>query len=466
MKRIVTILLSLASFAYAGAVNYAGIQSGIDSIISNSLPAGTDISVCVWDLTADKEVYSHREDILNRPASTMKVLTSFTALSYLGADYCFKTEIRTDGRIGDDGILDGNLYIVGGLDPQLAETDLQNMVADISAAGIKGIRGDVVADITVMDSVYWGSGWVWDDTPNSFQPYISPLMVHGGYVAVSVKPGRRGDSPVVTVVPESGYYEVENRAVTGDTSKGPLTIVRDWLENSNTIIIDGNAAQAATINLNIYDSDNFTFTLFREYLDAASVGYGGYRYGRCPADASLLAVAGHSIKSVIKEALKESVNVDAEALLLQSARAYSPSETSFNRAAKFQESFLRKRVDCAGGNFSMADGSGLSVYDYVPASLFVEVLKQIYSDNEMFGIIYTSLPISGHDGTLRGRMGGAETAGRVHAKTGTVTGSCTLAGYAKTSDGHDLAFCIMNSGAVKMAGSRRVQDLICRILCE
>ena len=96
----------------------------------------------------------------------------------------------------------------------------------------------------------------------------------------------------------------------------------------------------------------------------------------------------------------------------------------------------------------------------------VDMLSLIYRDNELFPILYRSLPISGVDGTLKTRLNSKTTLNKVHAKTGSVTGSCTLAGYIRTADGRDLAFCIMNEGAVKMAPSRKIQDQICTILCE
>ncbi len=458
--------MAIAGALTTQAKDNSRIVSEIDSIVQNGLPDGTDISVYIWDLNADSAIYAYRENVLNRPASTIKVLTAFTALGTLGADYDYKTLVKTDGVTDADSVLNGNLYLIGGIDPQLMESDIYGLVNEIRKCGIKRINGKVIGDVSAMDSIYWGSGWAWDDTPKSFQPYISPLMVHGGFVSVSVKPGQKGMPPSVKVVPESRYYEVRNTARTGSSSSTSFKIQRDWLNNRNTIVISGSSSRATSSELNIFGSDQFTLTLFTEYLEKAGISFDGTDWQKCPDGAVQLASVSHSLKSVLEEALKESVNLNAEAMMLQAAHTKTQSRVTFNSAAKFEEEYLKRAAKTGGSPFMIVDGSGLSMYDHVPATLFVNVLRQIYNDPDIYTFFYESLPISGYDGTLKQRLTDKATAGKIHAKTGTLTGSCTLAGYARTADGRDLAFCIMNSGALKMAPSRRVQDAICTILCE
>ena len=160
------------SFHAAGSDIDSVIES-IDQIIYEKMPEGTDIALMVYDLTNDTTLYAYREKIMCRPASVQKVITSVTALSSLGADYKFKTSLRTQGSI-KDSVLNGNLYLVGGLDPALNEHELRSMVSDLKKAGVKHINGTIYADVSIMDSTYWSTGWCWDDAPASFQPYISP----------------------------------------------------------------------------------------------------------------------------------------------------------------------------------------------------------------------------------------------------------------------------------------------------
>lgn len=468
MKRIITATAFILACSLAGplyATDNSTISHKIDSLIQNHLPVGVDASVYVWDLSGDSAVYAHREKMLNRPASTMKVLTAFTALKTLGPDFNFTTCLKSTAQVSDS-VLHGDLYLTGGFDPQLTEDDLKSLVSELKNLGIRSINGSVLADVSMMDSIYWGSGWAWDDTPNSFQPYITPLMIHGGFVTVTVKPGLNGMQPIVTIAPKNHFLKIDNMARTNVRSLGPINITRDWISGDNTIIVTGNSEKATGKELNIYKPHLFALSMFLEYLDDAGISYESSCTGRCPSNAEVLASTYHSLKSVMKETLKESINLNAEAMLLQTEYYVTGHAASFNSAGKFLESFLKRNARTGNAQFMIVDGSGLSMYDNVPATVFIDVLRQIYQSRDMFEVFYDCLPVSGRDGTLKGRLNSWDIIDKVHAKTGTLTGSCTLAGYAKAADGRDLAFCIMNSGALKMAPSRRFQDALCTILCR
>ena len=461
---LLTLLMAVSPAVHSSDLD--SVTESIDQIIYEGLPDGTDIALMVYDLTNDTTLYAYREKIMCRPASVQKVITSVTALSSLGADYKFRTTLRTQGSISKDSVLNGNLYLVGGLDPALTEHELRSMVASLKKAGVKRISGTLYADVSAMDSTYWATGWCWDDAPASFQPYISPLMVHQGFVGVEVKPTSKGQAPVVNIYPSNSYIKVVNRARTQDNTLGPLTITRDWMHNDNTIIVEGNCKRRQSTDLSVVGSADFTFALLRQYLDEAGISYGKYDWGTCPVIARDLAEVTHDLPSIVKEALKESNNLFAEAMFLQTGRLQQPKEVSFKVAAKYLQNFVSRKFGMFSASYNIVDGCGLSQYDLCSPQFMVDMLSLIYKDNELFPILYKSMPISGVDGTLKTRMNDKTTINKVHAKTGSLTGTCTLAGYIRTADGRDLAFCIMNEGAVKMAPSRKVQDQICKVLCE
>ena len=468
MKYLRTIILSLLLTVSLPAVSIDldSLTERIDQIIYEELPEGTDIALMVYDLTNDTTLYAYREKIMCRPASVQKVITSVTALSSLGSDYKFKTTLKTQGTIGKDSVLKGNLYLVGGLDPALNEHELRSMVGDLKKAGINRIDGTLYADVSIMDTMYWATGWCWDDAPASFQPYISPLMVHQGFVGVEVKPTSKGKAPQVNIYPANTHIKVVNKSLTLCDTLGPLTITRDWMHNDNTIIVEGNCRRRQSTDLSVVGSADFTFALLRQYLDEAGISYGKYDWGRCPVMGRELSVVSHDLPSIVKEALKESNNLYAEAMFLQTGRLQYPREINFKDAAKYLQNFVSRKFGMFSASFNIVDGSGLSMYDMCSPQFMVDMLSLIYKDQDLFKIMYKSLPISGVDGTLKTRLANKTTLNKVHAKTGSVTGSCTLAGYIHTADGRDLAFCIMNEGAIKMPPSRSVQDKICTVLCE
>lgn len=462
--------LTLASLFFvvnlACADDYSVISQKIDSLIRYSSPPGTDISISVFDLKTDSSVYGYREKVLVRPASVMKVITSITALSCLGVSYTFNTDVRIVGEIDNDSILSGDLYIVGDLDPEFKIDDMDLLVSKIKDYGINKINGRLIADVTLLDSLYWGPGWCWDDTPGSFQPYISPLMVNGGYVGVSVKPGKKGEVPIVTVSPESGYYSVIVSALSEVRSLGAPTITREWLINKNNILITGNVTKPIAKELNIFGSAQFFTYLLRERLERQEIYVDTICWGRAPKDAVTVATISRSIKEVMKEAMKESKNLNAEAMFLHLGKLRKSQGVSFTDASDYVKTFVKRTLRDDKLNFRIADGSGLSVYNYVSASLIVDMLRNAYKQSLVFDVLYESLPVSGMDGTLRGRLGTKQSIGRVRAKTGSMTGACSLAGYISAPDGRQLAFSIINEGVLSLSAARRLQDDICIILCQ
>lgn len=161
--------------------------SQIDSLIKRMLPEASEVGISVYDLTAKKSLYTYRDTKLSRPASTMKLLTAITALSRPDADNPFRTEVWHDGVIEHD-TLQGNLYVVGGFDPEFDSLMMDSLIEEVITFPFSVINGQVYGDVSMKDSLYWGHGWAWDDTPEAYQPYMSPLMFCKGAVEVTVVP--------------------------------------------------------------------------------------------------------------------------------------------------------------------------------------------------------------------------------------------------------------------------------------
>ena len=122
---------------------------------------------------------------------------------------------------------------------------------------------------------------------------------------------------------------------------------------------------------------------------------------------------------------------------------------------------------CDNFNLRIVDGSGLSPYDNMSAESQVKLLTYAYNRKmELYSPLYSYLAVAGKSGTLSMRMTDGPATGRVHAKTGSSANSCCLSGYAKASNGDDLAFAILTNGVLSMNRCRAFQDEICHLLCE
>jgi D-alanyl-D-alanine carboxypeptidase/D-alanyl-D-alanine-endopeptidase (penicillin-binding protein 4) len=124
------------------------------------------------------------------------------------------------------------------------------------------------------------------------------------------------------------------------------------------------------------------------------------------------------------------------------------------------------KAGVSGAQYRIADGSGLSLYNYVTPEILVKMLVYAFRNPNIYDHLFPALPIAGQDGTLKKRMLDSVAKGRVNAKTGTLSGISSLAGYASSANGHKLAFCIINQGVMKNADGRGFQDKICTALCK
>jgi D-alanyl-D-alanine carboxypeptidase/D-alanyl-D-alanine-endopeptidase (penicillin-binding protein 4) len=186
---------------------------------------------------------------------------------------------------------------------------------------------------------------------------------------------------------------------------------------------------------------------------------------RKPEDAHCIITRFHTIDQILMRMLKESDNLYAESMFYQIAASTGNRPAT----AKSARSIIRQLVSKVGlkpMGYYFADGSGLSLYNYVSAELEVRLLRYAYQNENIYHHLLPALPIAGKDGTLRSRMRKTFTRGNVYAKTGTVTGVSSLCGYLTASNGHRIAFSIINQGLRHNSNGRRFQDQVCSILCR
>ena len=441
-----------------------GLSSRLDTLIKYQLPVGSNVGISIYDLTDGKSLYTYQADKLSRPASTMKLLTTITALSHPDADDPFKTEVWYQGVIEQD-TLKGDLYVVGGYDPEFDDEALDSLVNAVSRFPFSVISGHVYGDVSMKDSIYWGSGWAWDDTPASYQPYLSPLMLNKVLVTVTAPPGERGHLASLDCVPASSYYTVTNETKSRTPAAGRFGVSRDWLQNGNNIVVKGNVEGKRTGMVNIYSSRDFFMHTFLERLQAKGIQCPvNYAFNELQKDSLSVQIAlfETAIQDVINQIMKESDNLNAEALLCRlGAQATGKKHISDEDGL----SVIRKQIKALGEDpdyYKLADGCGLSNYNYISPNLLIAFLKFAYSRTDVFQKLYKALPIGGVDGTLKYRMKrGTPSYKNVHAKTGSFTAINCLAGYLRTTNGHEIAFAIMNQNVLSGAKARAFQDAVC-----
>lgn len=363
------------------------IQARLDSLSQQPLFETTQLGLYVFDLTENLPLYELNKTQRMRPASIEKLITSISSLHYLGGDFLFKTDLRIKGNIAN-GVLQGDVYVVGGMDPLLSVSDLNNMAAALRKEGISSISGNMYTDLSMKDDLPYGWGWCWDD---DYGP-LSALMVNA----------------------KDNFNSDWNKALT-----------RAGIKRSKQ----------------------------------------GIKQQQAPADSKSVLCTTHTIDEVLEPILKDSHNIFAECLFYQLA-AYSGEKKAGRKQAARIICGLIEEMGLDSDSYQIADGSGLSLYNYVSPELLVRFLNFAFSKSEIYTHLYPALPVAGVDGTLSKRMLDTPAYNNVHAKTGTVTGISSLAGYLTARNGHILSFCIMNQGVSQGRLGRDFQDEVCIALCQ
>ncbi|MGN1255896.1 MAG: D-alanyl-D-alanine carboxypeptidase/D-alanyl-D-alanine-endopeptidase [Bacteroidaceae bacterium] len=173
----------------------------------------------------------------------------------------------------------------------------------------------------------------------------------------------------------------------------------------------------------------------------------------------------HDVNEVLESVLKKSDNIYAECLFYRLASMTGRKQTARHQAVEVING-LFKRLGLDPKDYLIADGSGLSLYNYVTPHLLVTLLNHAHHTESIRTHLVPCLPIAGIDGTLKRRMTDSAAQGNVKAKTGTVEGVSSLSGYLTAANGHLFSFSIINQGVARTRTGQNFQDAVCRLLCE
>lgn len=213
------------------------------------------------------------------------------------------------------------------------------------------------------------------------------------------------------------------------------------------------------------NDDKFTDNLRRIFREEGIDWDGTVTEDTTPNTATLLLTRTHNIDQVLLPMMKKSNNSMAESLFYQLAAQKGKSRAGRKQAVTHYNTLIR-HIGLDPTHYQIADGSGLSLYNYLSPELLGRMLRYAYNNDDIYRHLLPSLPIAGEDGTLRKRMRGSAAQGNVRAKTGTVEGVSTLSGYLTTATGNLLCFSIMNQGIRHTSTGRNFQDRVCKALCK
>ncbi len=456
--------------------NGTDLQSRLDALVAHPALDGARVGVLVLDLADGTTLAEHDAGHGFMTASNMKLIASSVALQTLGADFRFATTLVAHGPISD-GVLNGDLVLVGSGDPTLGGRQEEHPAAVFERLahelkvkhGITRITGNVLGDDDCHPDEVMGEGWAWGYQGDGYAAQVSGLCFAENCVKVHVTPNGPDRAPTVRIEPAAAaeFFDVENRATVGAAESGSRT----WVTRrraTNTIAVGGWIAadrDEYVATCSVENPTAYAAHTLRAVLIAQGIQVDGQaldrdqrpempdRYG----DETVLATH-HSapLAEILVTLNKVSQNLYAEQVIRAAARHARGNGGMPTAAAHAKATLKSYGVDPTG--MRIADGSGLTRLNLVRPRQLAALLTGIWSGPHR-DVFLPTLPITGVDGTLRNRFAEGPAKGHVHAKTGSISSVIGLSGFVMRADAGrpPLVFSILVNNYTSSTASARGQ---------
>lgn len=481
-KLILLIILVSIISCRSAKIPSVSTRSKADMSVDNfmDLPQieNASLGIKVINLETRKTLFQLNSDRSLVPASNMKLLTTGVALEVLGKDYRFKTTLVYDGKIGSDGVLNGNIYIVGGGDPTLGskylvaedpkrvtgeeknkQLEFLNIwVKKIESMGIKKINGEIIADPSYYPETTLSQTWEWGDLRYTFASKPSGLTFLDNSIRLTLL--REGKEIRAKVSPSYSNTTITNRVVGGDKKSSKITLVVS--PYSNEIIVLGTMSKPRiSYSTVMQDPPSALATIFAKVLEREGIKNNGGRLKDkndkgMNKNNHIHTQYSPKLEEIVAYTNKYSVNLFAEHLKIEVEKKLrrKNKETKGDSVETMKE-YWSNRIYTKG--LYIYDGSGLSRYDGVTPNTFVETLEYM-NKSENFSSFYDSLAEPGRSGTFKNFEENTILVDNLHGKSGTLTGVKSYGGYMHNVDGDLMAFSIMINHH-GMSGSKISKEL-------
>jgi D-alanyl-D-alanine carboxypeptidase/D-alanyl-D-alanine-endopeptidase (penicillin-binding protein 4) len=442
------------------------LAAELDSAFSGPEFARAMWGVVVQSLDNGEVLYRRNAERLVMPASNMKLVTSSAALVQLGADFRYRTVVAARGtRRGDT--LAGDLMVVGRGDPTFSQhvtggTDvlasLRPWADSLRARGIRAVTGSVAGDGTWFTDAPLGQGWAWDYLGDAYAAPVGALQFNEGFAVLEVTPGEAAGAPArLALLPSEAPLRIFGSVTTAPRDSNVNSVDFSRAPFTDSVTVSGRLSagrRPARLEVAVLDPTRYFEAALTQVLREAGVAVLGQASPAVATADTLFVWQSAPLRDILPPLLKPSQNQIAETLLRTlGGQTRNVASVDSGRAA-VQETL--RGFGIADDAYVIADGSGLSRYDYVAPETLARILLGMARRPD-FDLFYQALPIAGVDGTIASRMRGTAAANNVHAKTGSIANVRSLSGYVTTADGERLVFVMI---ANHFTAPRRVVEVV------
>lgn len=438
----------------------------------------TSWSICVADALTG-EVISDKDAQINLvPASVMKLVPTSAALTLLGEEYRFTTSLAFSGNLNfKKGELKGDIIIIGGGDPMFCSPYFSDSYGDIikswvmaiRGAGIKRISGNIIADASIYAYQSVPGGWEWEDIGNNYGAGVHGINFNDNAFEIYITSGKEETRPAIDSIEPCGKNIVLTNNLISRGKKNKWNVFSAPYDSD--AILDGIVATEGNVILSaaLPDPPLTVASLLRERLIAENIPVnGGINTRRVlHSNDSVMEMISTAISPSLKEMIivtnHESMNLYAAQLCKHLGLVFR-NEGSFTAGMDVLRSFL-ETIGCKSSEINLADASGLSRNNAINTASMVKLLTYMYNSPNKETFI-ASLPEGGLSGTLKNSFRDDIFKDRIIAKTGSMSGVKSLAGYVTTSSGKVMAFSIIVNGFTTTNGEiqEKIEELMKEII--
>ncbi len=409
-------------------------------------------SVCIQiKRVASKEhIFSMNGQLSVPAASTMKLITTSSALAILGPDFRFTTYLEYSGTIAADTLF-GNIYVRGTGDPSLGSARfddqltydglIENWVMKIKGLGILHIQGQIIADDRYFEGAAIPDSWIWGDIGNAYGVGAFGLNLNENYYTAKFVPGlRAGDSVrFVTTEPVLNYLIFDNRLTTGLRGSGDRSLFYTDPLGEKVQFIGNIPAGPKLFSVKgaIPNPSIFVQNALFEALIANNVSVENIDPGTQTVKKEVAKYVSPTLSELCRQTNLWSINLYADVLFRKIGKELT-GKADYESSAMAIKNYWQQKGGAMGG-FMAKDGSGLSPSGSFTMDNLTEVLCLIEKD-KVFNQFYDGLAVLGESGTVRRLARNTKAANNIRAKSGSIEGVRAFGGYVTTKSGALLAF--------------------------